>query len=163
MLSYYKTSKRMQLTPDSRVVRFNLHDHVRGRAVLFGVVQDVDVAAGGVAGVDDAAVPLAVAFLEDMHVVAVVVEAVKVEVLAYAVGMGISRHDLRVRASESVVVDDNPDAGVVVEVDDIVLRLETVKAAQVSLEQDRVVVVCAESAVVHEPELVCAVGLEGHV
>jgi hypothetical protein len=67
----------MRLTPDSRVVGFDLHDHVRRRAVLFGVVQDVDVAAGGVAGVDDAAVPGAVAFLEDVHVVAVVVEAVK--------------------------------------------------------------------------------------
>jgi hypothetical protein len=66
-----------KLTPDSRVVRLNLHDHIRRRAVLFSVVQDVDVAAGGVAGVDDAAVPFAVAFLEDVHVVAVVVEAVK--------------------------------------------------------------------------------------
>ena len=70
----------MRLTPDSRVVCLDLHDHVRGRddlAVFLGVVQDVDVAAGGVAGVDDAAVPGAVAFLEDVHVVAVVVEAVR--------------------------------------------------------------------------------------
>jgi hypothetical protein len=71
-----------KLTPDSRVVRFDLHDHVRRRAVLFGVVQDVNVAAGGVTGVDDAAVPGAVAFLEDVHVVTVVVEAVKIELLA---------------------------------------------------------------------------------
>jgi hypothetical protein len=78
MLVWYETLRvggLMRLTPDSRVVGFDLHDHVRRRAVLFGVVQDVDVAAGRVAGVDDAAVPGAVAFLEDVHVVAVVVEA----------------------------------------------------------------------------------------
>jgi hypothetical protein len=39
-------------------------------------VQDVDVAALRVARVDDVAVPFAVAFCEDVHVVAVVVEAV---------------------------------------------------------------------------------------
>jgi hypothetical protein len=38
-------------------------------------------------------------------------------------------HDLRVRASEGVVVDHNPNAGIVVEVDDIVLWLETVEIA----------------------------------
>jgi hypothetical protein len=63
------------LTPDSGVVGLDLHDHVRGRVVWLCVVQDVDVTAGGVAGVDDAAVPGAVAFCEDVHVVAVVVEA----------------------------------------------------------------------------------------
>ena len=41
-----------------------------------GVVQDVNVAALRVSWVDDAAVPFAVAFREDVHVVAVVVESV---------------------------------------------------------------------------------------
>jgi len=54
--------RTMRLTPDSRVVGLDLHDHVRGCAVGLCVVQDVDVAAGGIAGVDDAAVPGAVAF-----------------------------------------------------------------------------------------------------
>jgi hypothetical protein len=39
-------------------------------------VKDVDVASLRVSRVDDVAVPLAVAFCEDVHVVAVVVEAV---------------------------------------------------------------------------------------
>ena len=67
------------------------------------------------------------------------------------------------RACESVVVDHNANARVVVKVDDVILGLETVKVAQVGFEQDGVVVVCAESAVVDEPELVGAIGLESHV
>jgi hypothetical protein len=87
------------LTPDSRVVGLDLHDHVRGGAVLLGVVQDVDVAAGRVAGVDDAAVPGAVAFCEDVHVVAVVVEAAEGEsvspgVMGGEVPRAPSRHEL---------------------------------------------------------------------
>jgi hypothetical protein len=78
---------------------------------------------------------------------------------------GLSSRDvnLRVRACKGMVVNHDANAGVVVEVDDVVLWLEAVKVAQVGLEQDGVVVVCAEGAVVHEPELVGAVGLEGHV
>ena len=67
------------------------------------------------------------------------------------------------RASKSVVVNHNANARVVVKVDDIILGLETVKVAQVGFEQDGVVVVCAESAVVDEPQLVGAVGLESHI
>ena len=40
------------------------------------VVKDVDIAALRIARVDDVAIPFAVAFCEDVHVVAVVVETV---------------------------------------------------------------------------------------
>ena len=63
-------------------------------------MQDVDVAAGGVAGVDDAAVPGAVAFLEDVHVVAVVVEAVRERIRVLA-GMSSGRRGLFLRDNET--------------------------------------------------------------
>ena len=62
--------------PHTRVVSFYLHDHVGRNGGRLCAVQDVNVATLRVLRVDDVAVPFAVAFREDVHVVAVVVETV---------------------------------------------------------------------------------------
>jgi hypothetical protein len=62
--------------PHAGVVGFDLHDHVRRCAVGLGVVQNVHVAALWVLWVDDAAVPFAVTFSKNVHIVAVVMETI---------------------------------------------------------------------------------------
>ena len=61
--------------PDTRIVSLDLHDHVGRNSGRLGVVKDVDIAALRVSRVDDVAVPFAVAFCENVHVVTVVVES----------------------------------------------------------------------------------------
>ena len=67
------------------------------------------------------------------------------------------------RASKGMVVHNNTDARVVTKVDDVVFWLEVVEVAKVGFEQNRVVVIGAEGAVVDEPKVVCTVGLEGNI
>lgn len=59
----------MKLTPDAGVVGFELHCGEATRT------DGLDVAAGGILGVADAAIPGAGALVEDVHVVAVKMEA----------------------------------------------------------------------------------------
>jgi len=58
-----------ELTPDARVVSFELHGSEAASA------DGMDVAAGGVLCVADAAIPSAGTFVEDVHVVAVEMES----------------------------------------------------------------------------------------
>lgn len=69
----YHENASMTLTPDARVVSLDLQDHIRRCAIGFGAVQNVDVTALRILGVDDIATPGAIALCKHMHVVTVVV------------------------------------------------------------------------------------------
>lgn len=118
----------IKLTPDARVIGLELHCSEATSA------DSLDVAAGGVLGVADAAVPGAGALVEDVHVVAVEMEGV---------GEGGLIGDVQDDAVVFVVVVDGP------------LRLERVgDVALGGFEEDGFVEVGAEGLVVDLPFVV---------
>jgi len=85
--------------PNSRVILSVLQNHVRRCGRVLCVLKDVHVAAGGVGGVCDDAVPSTKAFGKDMEVVAVEM---------HGVGAGLA-----------VVDDVEADGGVGAEIEDV--------------------------------------------
>lgn len=114
--------------PDARVICVELNDHVRRLGGADGVLQEVYVPSLRVVGVRHVAVPNSCAFGEDVHVVAV------------------QMHGMAPRGG--VVVDDEADGCARAKVKDVVARRE-VSVAVLGVEQNRVVVVCAECAIIH--------------
>jgi len=118
----------MKLTPDTRVVGLELHCGKSASA------DGLDVAAGRILGVADAAVPGAGAFVEDVHVVAVEMERM---------GEGSLVGDVQDNAVVFVVVVDGP------------LGLERIgDVALGGLKEDGLVEVGAEGLVVDLPFVV---------
>lgn len=121
--------------PDTGVILIPLHNEIARGAGAAGR-HHLDVAALRVAGADDAAVPLADAELQDLHVVAVEVDRVRGFV---------------------VVVDDDADGGVCAEVVDVA-RLVEGHLVGLYVAEDGYVVVVAEGGVVDLVQHICAVG-----
>lgn len=123
--------------PDARVVEVDLDDHVGRGAVRLCRPQELDIAALWVASSLDAPAIGTIALIEYVHVVTVHVHWV---------------------ADGHVVVEDQTHAPVGSEVVNVPLRVE-LAVAQLGLEQNGVIVVAAEGALVHEPHVFSRVGV----